>query len=75
MRGQNSEFYLSLERLQNSLGFWYSEFSHISFAIRHKVHICPDSLICPELISSSNPQLAVIITPELLAGWGRIYSL
>jgi hypothetical protein len=70
----NSEFYPSLERLRNSLGFWYSEFSHISFGIRFKVQNCPDSLICPELIFSSTPQLSVIIIPEPLVGWGRICS-
>jgi hypothetical protein len=64
-------FYQSLERLRNSLGFWYSEFSHISFGIRFKVQICPDSLIYLELISSSIP-LLVIITPEPSVGWGIV---
>jgi hypothetical protein len=54
---QNSEFYPSLERLQNSLGFWYSEFPQNSFGSGLKVQICPDSLIYTELISSSNPNL------------------
>jgi hypothetical protein len=74
MRGQNSELYQSLERLQNSLGFWYSEFSHISFGIRLKVQSYSDSLICLELFSSSTSQLSVIITLEPLIGWGCIYA-
>jgi hypothetical protein len=67
-------FYQSLERLRNSLGFWYSEFSHISFGIRFKVQICPDSLIYLELIFSSIP-LLVIITPEPSVRWGHSCSL
>jgi hypothetical protein len=52
-RGQNSEFYPPLGRLQNSLGFWYSEFSLNSFGSGCRVQICPDSLICPELTPHS----------------------
>jgi hypothetical protein len=49
IRDPNSEFYPPLERLQNSLGFWYSRFPHISFGSGLKVQIDPDSSICPEL--------------------------
>jgi hypothetical protein len=49
IQDRNSAFYLPLERLQNSLGFWYSRFPQISFGSGLKVQIDPDSSICPEL--------------------------
>jgi hypothetical protein len=49
IRDRNSVFYQLLERLQNSLGFWYSMFPHILFGNGVKVPIYPDSSICPEL--------------------------
>jgi hypothetical protein len=54
IRDRNSAFYLPLESLQNSLGFWYSRFFQISFGIGLKVQIDPDSSICPELTPPPN---------------------
>jgi hypothetical protein len=42
-RDQNSTFYPPLERIQNSLGFWYSRFPQILFLGGLKVQSCPDS--------------------------------
>jgi hypothetical protein len=62
-------FYPPLERLQNSLGFWYSRFPQNSFESGLKDQICPDSLVCPELTPSptfSNHNLKYIFTqPDL----------
>jgi hypothetical protein len=49
IRDRNSAFYQPLESLQNSLGFWYSRFPHISFGSGLQVQIGPDSSVCPEL--------------------------
>jgi hypothetical protein len=54
IRDWNSAFYPPLERLQNSLGFWYSRFPKISFESGLKVQIDPDSSICPELTPPPN---------------------
>jgi hypothetical protein len=43
IRDRNSAFYPLLERIQNSLGFWYSRFPQILSASGLKVQICPDS--------------------------------
>jgi hypothetical protein len=51
---QNSRFYPPLEKLQNSLGFWYSRLPQIPFGSRLKVQICPDSSIWPELTPPPN---------------------
>jgi hypothetical protein len=51
IRDQNSMFCPLLERLQNSMGLWYSRFPQNSFGSGIKVQICPDSSICPELTS------------------------
>jgi hypothetical protein len=45
----NSAFYTPLQMLQNSLGFWYWRFPHISFGSGLQVQSCPDSSIYPEL--------------------------
>jgi hypothetical protein len=49
IRGRNSEFYPPLERLQNSLGFWYSGSPRVHLEVGLKSKFCPDSSICPEL--------------------------
>jgi hypothetical protein len=49
IRDWNSAFYPPLERIQISLGFWYSRFPQISFGSGLKVQIDPDSSIYPEL--------------------------
>jgi hypothetical protein len=46
---QNPVFYQPLERLQNSLGFWYSRFPQDPFGSRLKVQICSDSSVWLEL--------------------------
>jgi hypothetical protein len=51
IRDQNSVFCPPLERLQISLGVWYSRFSQNSFGSGLKVQSGPDSSICPELTS------------------------
>jgi hypothetical protein len=53
IRDQNSAFYPLLERLHNSIGFWYSWFPHISFGSGLKVQIYPDGSISPELTPPS----------------------
>jgi hypothetical protein len=45
IRDQNSAFYPPLERIHNSMGFWYSRFPQNLFGSGLKVHSCPDSLI------------------------------
>jgi hypothetical protein len=65
IRDQNSAFYPPLERLQISLGLWYSRFSQNSFGSGLQVQSGPDSSICPELTPPSN---SVIITTEPLVG-------
>jgi hypothetical protein len=39
IRDRNSKFYPPLERIQNSLGFWYSRFLQDPFGSGLKVHI------------------------------------
>jgi hypothetical protein len=49
IRDRNSEFYPPLERIQNSLGFWYSGFCQNTFESGCNFQTCLDGLICPEL--------------------------
>jgi hypothetical protein len=49
IRDQNYVFYPPLERLQISIGFWYSRFSQNLFGVGLKFQSGPDSSIYPEL--------------------------
>jgi hypothetical protein len=66
IRDLNYVFYPPLERLQISLGFWYSRFSQNLFGTGLKVQSVPDSSICPEL--TPPPTFSDHKTPELLVG-------